>query len=198
MQPPIQRPLRTNWQQKHVALDVFHPAIQQLGDAAEKFCGNFYANDIHPSLLVMIGDNGFGKTHTLKSIHRFCSMAAQAAFDKGNWGKDKVPSTKYVNWPEVCAEFEKKNDSALPELFAVDLLCIDDIGAESDPWGNCKDKLCQVLTRREQKFTAVTTNIVPENWATRFDNRINDRLIRNASHILIEGVGSYAAFKLSQ
>jgi len=73
-----------------------------------------------------------------------------------------------------------------------DLLIVDDIGAENDPWKICADKLCQVMSRREKRFTVITTNIQPAQWAQVFDDRINDRLLRNSVVVDISNVKSYS------
>jgi hypothetical protein len=43
-------------------------------------------------------------------------------------------------------------------------LIIDDLGAGHDPSGVGTDKLCQVLSRREEMWTLITTNIMPVAW----------------------------------
>ena len=68
----------------------------------------------------------------------------------------------------------------MEDAFNADLVVIDDVGSENDPWKVCADKFCQILSRREKKFTVVTTNVTPEQWTERFDGRINDRLMRSS------------------
>lgn len=82
----------------------------------------------------------------------------------------------------------------MDDAFENDLVILDDIGAETDQYksGIPNDKLCQILSRREKRFTVVTTNIAPQNWMERFDGRINDRLCRNSVILDISGVPSYA------
>jgi DNA replication protein DnaC len=53
-----------------------------------------------------------------------------------------------------------------------------------------------VLSRREQQFTVITTNIAPDNWNTRFDIRIADRLMRNTNVVDLSGVPSFAVAKI--
>ena len=72
------------------------------------------------------------------------------------------------------------------------LLVLDDIGAENDPWKIAADRLCQILSRRERKFTVLTTNIKPADWPVKFDGRINDRLLRNSCIVDLTGVPSFA------
>lgn len=150
--------------------------------------------------MVLAGESGCGKTHLAKSIYNFCFKCATSAFDTGHWGKSEVPSVHFSSWPEVAGLLSEKNNNHdnynyVQDAFNYSLLVLDDIGAENDPWAICKDKLCQILSRREKKFTVVTTNIKPEAWPEKFDARIEDRLLRNSMIVSLFGVESYAAQK---
>jgi DNA replication protein DnaC len=144
------------------------------------------------SLLVMVGDSGCGKTHTAKAIHRFCRLAAMNAFNTRNWGESVIPLSLYLSWPEVASEFNAKNFNVVKNAMEIELLILDDIGAENDPWKICADRLCQIISRRENKFTVITTNIKPSMWADAFDLRIADRLVRNSVVVDLSGVPSYS------
>lgn len=183
---------RTKWQQKWLCLDPVKPSIQTLADAAEKFCGRWMVNDTRQSLLVIVGKFGSGKTHTAKAIFKFCLAASMKAFETEKWGKHKLPNAIFISWPEAASAFAEKQYGIIEDAFEHDLVIIDDIGAENDPWQICADKLCQILSRREIKFTVITTNIDPEKWIDRFDGRINDRLLRNSVVVNIGDVESYA------
>ena len=178
-QKPI-NPCKTDWQAKWLGLDVTHPSIQTLASAAEKFCGQWFKNDNSKPLLVLVGDFGTGKTHVAKRIFNFCNAASSAAFEKGCWGKSNFPSSTFIHWPEASSAFQEKEFGIMEDAFNADLVVIDDVGSENDPWKVCADKFCQILSRREKKFTVVTTNVTPEQWTERFDGRINDRLMRSS------------------
>jgi len=107
----------------------------------------------------------------------------------------RVPSIAFYRWPEVTDGFKEGDYSPMTDLLDSDLVIIDDIGAEYDPSKNAANRLCQTLSRREQKFTMVTTNIHPEHWAHLFDVRIADRLLRNSQIVDLFGVPSYAVAK---
>jgi DNA replication protein DnaC len=92
----------------------------------------------------------------------------------------------------VVDDFKGGDYSVLGDMFEVDLLVIDDIGAEHDPSKSGVNKLCQILSRRETKFTVITSNISPAHWPERFDTRIADRLLRNSEVIELWSVPSYA------
>lgn len=164
-----------------------------MATAAEKFCGRWYRHQDNKTLLVLVGESNCGKTHVAAAIFRFALAASMSAFEAGGWDKGgRLPSSTFVLWPEETDEFKAGNYSRLPELFETDLIVIDDIGAEHDPSKNAADKLCQILSRRERKFTVITTNIKIEDWPSKFDTRITDRLMRNSEVVSLFGLESYA------
>jgi hypothetical protein len=185
-------PCRNKWQQKWIGLDVVHPSLQGLADAAEKFCARWFENSPFKTLLVISGETGSGKTRTARKIYDFCRRAGSLAFESGKWGTAKFPDAAFISWPEACNQFNDKNLSLLDDANNSDLVVLDDVGAENDPWKICSDKLCQILSRREKRFTVITTNVPPANWSTAFDIRINDRLLRNSVVVDLTGVSSYA------
>ena len=184
--------LRNKWQQKWIGLDVVHPDLQTLADEAESFCSRWFDNLPNKTLLVVSGETGSGKTHVAKAVYRFCIAASTKAFDSKKWGHHKMPDSIFISWPEAANQFNDKNISIIQDAVENDLTILDDVGAENDPWKICADKLCQILSRREKKFTVITTNIPPAKWATEFDIRINDRLLRNSVVVDISKVPSYA------
>lgn len=194
LSPPkavVKRPCRSDWQQKWIGLDITSPVLQEVANAAQSFCARWIGHNNRQSLLVLVGASGTGKTHVAKRIYRFCSAARMNAAETGFWGP-RVPTTFYQSWPEAVTEFGNKQFGVMEDLLQSDLLVLDDIGAEDDPWNVGKDKLCQILSRREKRFTVVTTNIDPKFWAKRFDARIEDRLLRNSIVKMMTGVTSYA------
>ena len=188
----VKNPCETDWQRKWLGLDVVHPDIQIAADAAEMFCGRWFKNNTKDSLLVLVGNFGCGKTHIAKAMLRFCRLAAFTALEKGHGGSECVPCSCYISWPEAAASFNEKQFGIMEDAFGSDLLILDDIGAENDPWKICSDKLCQILSRRERRFTVVTTNVAPANWTEKFDGRINDRLMRNSVIADMSHVSSYS------
>ncbi len=117
--------------------------------------------------------------------------------ESGAWDKGgRVPSATFSRWAETVDDFKKDEKlgraGILPELMDADLLLLDDVGADDDPWKVGVNKLCQILNRRETKFTVITTNFPPDQWPQRFDTRIADRLLRNSEVVDLFGVPSYA------
>lgn len=187
--------LRNKWQQKWIDLEVTHKTIQEAADASESFCGRWFRNNPHPGLLVLSGASGTGKSHIANAIFRFCIGAAMSSFDTKVWGESDVPQSAFIRWPEAADAFAEKHFGLMEDAISHSLTILDDIGAEQDPWNICKDKLCQILSRRENKFTVITTNILPAAWPERFDTRISDRLLRNSVVVDLSDVKSYAVIK---
>lgn len=184
-------PCRTSWQQKFLALDVYHPAIQTMADAAEEFAGGWFrAKPDAKRLLVLMGDTGCGKTHTAGALLRWSRQLSPLAWERGHWAT--VPSSTFYRWPEITDRFKEGQYGVMNDLFDTTLIALDDIGAEHDPSRNAAEKLCQVLSRRHRLWTVVTTNIAPDDWPARFDRRIADRLMRNSRVVDLFSVESYA------
>jgi DNA replication protein DnaC len=190
----LSNPCRTPWQQKWIGLDVTSPAVQLMADEAEKFAGRFFRNDSDLTVLVLYGVSGTGKSHTAACITRYARQAAFSAWEQGHW-KGKVPSVGFYRWPELCKGFEERNYAVVDDTHGMSLVVLDDVGAEksTSPWhkDDASDKLCQILSRRERKFTLITTNIPPGHWADRFDFRVADRFMRNSKVVDLSNVPSY-------
>lgn len=185
MQTALNRPLGNAWQRKWIALEVTHPRLQKIGDAAEMFCARWLKQS--PLLLYICGPTGTGKTHVARAILRFCRASGSRA------SRTRMLSCADWRWPELADEFKAKNFSALEDLFTTDLVLLDDIGAEDDPFNVAADKLCQILSRREKKFTVITSNKAPEEFAV-IDPRIADRFFRNSKIVDLTGASSYSQF----
>ena len=188
----MKNPCKTKWQKKWLDLDVVSPAIQELATEAESFCGKWMDNNVEKSLLIIVGNYGSGKTHTAKRIFKFCMAASMNAYDSGKWGRYRVPTSVFIPWPEATTAFANKEFGLVGDALDADLTILDDVGAENDPWKVSTDRLCQILSRRETKFTVLTTNVASAHWNEKFDGRINDRLFRNSVIVDLTDVPSYA------
>lgn len=168
------------------------PLIQELADQAESFCSRWHHNTPAPSLFILVGGYGCGKTHTAKAIAKFCRFDSLTAFETNAWGNTQVPRVTFMSWPEIANEISDNKNEWLADAVDCELLVLDDVGAENDPWKRCADKLCQILSRREKKFTVLTTNIKPESWPTQFDGRITDRFFRHSAVVDLSGLKSFS------
>lgn len=193
-QPLIRCPCETLWQRKWLRLDCHCQEIQEMATAAQAFCKRWFYNSAGPTLFVLAGNPSVGKTHLAASIFTVCSKLGMKAWEAGGWSLiGHVPCCSYCSWPVATDCFKAGAYGALEDYLKADLLVIDDIGAEHDPSKNAADKLCQILSARESKFTVITTNIPPGNWAERFDVRIADRLLRNSEVIDLFSVKPYTS-----
>lgn len=164
-----------------------------MADAAEAFAGRWFRNKPSPALLVLCGPSGTGKSHVAQRVCGFARRAAFSSMENGAWRDPlRVPDLAFLRWPEVCSDFDAGEYGAVQDAMTTDLLFLDDIGAENDPWKKHADKLCQILSRRERRFTLLTTNIAPEQWETSFDKRIADRLMRNSSVVYLQTANSFS------
>lgn len=146
-------------------------------------------------MLVLAGPTGIGKTACLDAAWTFTRLVAFDLWTDGVWKKqisDGTITVERVLWADVADEVESRGGSLLSAAMRADILFIDDIGAEDDPWKRITAKLCQLLSRREHRFTFVTTNFPPSEWREKFDARIADRLWRNSVVMDLGGIKSWA------
>jgi DNA replication protein DnaC len=188
--------MNKTWQEKFLRFKTDLPELVHAANEVEHFCHAWVTGDRNQSTLVLHGQPGSGKTHLLKAVERFARGAATLAHQKRSAASsewlNKIPSVRYMFWPTIAGELAQRRSWPVEEATAADLLLWDDLGAESDPWKNMADSACQILSGRERKWTVITTNIQPGEWATRFDDRIADRLVRNSVVVDLSGVESYA------
>lgn len=178
-------------------MKVTHPDVQTAMDKAYEFAGRFYRVEPRKRVIVFVGQPGCGKTHILEKLAAFARAIAVTAWSHGGWrAKAVVPRSGFFSWPSVASEFEKKNFETMDDLKGLDFVAIDDIGAENDAWKVATDRLCQVLSAREEKFTAITTNIRQASWDERFDERVADRLMRNSVVVDMSQVPSFSTLPI--
>lgn len=198
-QPPSEEarrnPCESVWQRRWLDLECHSPAIQQAANEAERWAARVYVGDPRLSLLVLAGETGVGKSKILKACASWARFMAVKMLEMGGWGKvdkPRAPSSMVALWPTVADAVRTKHLDIVNDCIASDILFLDDIGAEDDPFQQATDKLCQILSQRERKHTLITTNITPEHWASRFDARIADRLLRNSVIVDLSAVRSYS------
>lgn len=103
----------------------------------------------------------------------------------------RLPEVVMVNWPMMVNSLKQGNWDRIDDLMRVELLVLDDVGAEHDPSKVGQEKLYLLLERREHRWTVLTSNVYPVAWPERFERRIASRLLRNFEHIDLSEVPDY-------
>lgn len=112
------------------------------------------------------------------------------------------PSFYSCNWSDFVRELVEFNNVEMREdLLGSNAVFIDDIGSEEDRFksGAPTRLLGDVLGRLhdERRFVFITTNVSPEGWKSRWDGRVEDRLLRmDATIVDLSHCQSYATWQI--
>lgn len=142
--------------------------------------------------LVVSGQTGTAKSHVARKVARWWDTQKITAWDQGWLPWSDLPAAEFVLWPLACTADNREWIDWLWQIRAARVVVIDDLGAESDRFrsGVPQERLLEVLNTCEGKWTMITTNVHPDHWAKRFDQRIADRLSAGA-HVGLWEVPSY-------
>lgn len=144
-------------------------------------------------LLLLAGNNGSGKTHCAKAVRKWVGLVGH--------GKEFVwPESNHISrldcvywhWPNLLDTFKNGGWDVVEDMFKTAVLIIDDLGAGHDPSGVGTDKLCQVLSKREKRWTLITTNIMQPAWEESFDRRVASRFVRNSTIVDLSDVPDFS------
>jgi DNA replication protein DnaC len=186
------------WKQSWLKIDSRgNPRLQDLEVKASAFCEAFAVNPRRGYRLLITGPNGTGKTHTARAVIRWARSEKMRIpvdpiqIDDGET-YDLVRSM-FLFWPKVVDGFKAGHWNVIEEAEKQSMLAIDDIGAEHDPSGIGREKLCYLLERRAQRYTIMTTNVPRLEWQEKFERRIASRFLRNCVIVDLSGLPDFCA-----
>lgn len=178
--------LKTRWQRIRMGLEVITPGVQVMADEVAAWCRRVSLNTRNSGrLLVLSGAFGCGKTVMLQAAVGYLQDIRMIKL--GDTWKSRPMQIMTVMWPDFLHRvLELKSEDAMQELKDADVIFLDDIGAETDRFksGEPARVLGDVLSFVDAKFVFITMNVPPDQWATVWDGRVEDRLLRNGSVIV--------------
>ena len=170
-----------NWLAKWTNLKTGHSkAVEVLCHKVYRFCGGVWERPTRGGLLVLAGGNGNGKTTALRAIKRWCDQVAVSKRYENGRGQVQCVVSRFWHWPRLLDELKGGGWSAVDGCIDATVLLLDELGGGYDRSGIGTDKLCQILSQREGRWTAVSTNIMPEHWEEAFDKRVASRFLRKS------------------
>lgn len=178
-------------------MHLHKPELIHLANEVYSFAQDIYHRPKDGRLLILSGPNGCGKTHAARAVKSWFDTIRikmnPIAIETDEGAEAMLPSCIYRMWPAVVDGFKRDQFLIADHLEREFLSIIDDVGAEHDPSGFGKEKLYLILSRREQRYTIITTNLSTEQWETKLERRIASRLFRNSTHVDLSAVADYNA-----
>ncbi len=183
---------KDGWQKKWLRLETsHHRKLKDLEDQITIACRNIWRDPARGQLVIIYGENGSGKTHCVKAVHYWISQIGHAKQFITRANHISHLYAIYWRWPELLDKMKSGGWDLIEDLFDAPVLIIDELGGGHDPSGVGTDKLCQVLSRREKRWTFITTNLVQSAWETALDRRIASRFFRNSVCIDLSDVPDF-------
>lgn len=186
-------PLKTKWQAQIIRVENHHPKIQVAADRLERLISD-WSKHHDPRMLILGGNTGSGKTTMAQRVLDYATSHRLEVFDSRKWPGTALPSTGMCWFPKFCARIEKgaDDDESIEDLVS-DFTLVDDIGAEVDKFksGFHIPLLARVLDKLRGRWGIITTNIHHDLWASRWDIRVQDRLLRQTEYLDMFDVPSF-------
>jgi DNA replication protein DnaC len=132
--------------------------------------------------MVLCGQPGTGKTRVAEKLNRWCS---NAAVQLGEPYKGRFLCVGWVEFASVAFIPIEEFRIWLDGEHETDLLFLEDIGAEVDRFktGEPTERLREILNEFKHRWLFITTNVMPDHWPAKWDERIADRLLRDSKVI---------------
>jgi DNA replication protein DnaC len=182
---------RRGWLDKWIGLRAYNPQLQSLEIALWSFCKDYAKRPSEGRRLLLYGSNGCGKSHCAKAVFRWANrLAINLPLQIGDDGV-RLCKAEFCHWPRAVKRMHSGEWGLGQELARVDMLVLDDIGAEHDPSGFGKSELYLLLEARERRWTMLTTNYGPEEWESKFEKRIASRFHRNFEVVDLSQVADF-------
>lgn len=174
---------------KGVTLEEYEPKNETQVNA-KKTVIDFINGDLKQTTLFFQGDTGLGKTHLSFYVYKtFMESLHSSIFIDTPGLMNKIRST-------YNKDSKMTQDDIMKKLKTVELLVIDDIGAEYvkpdangyESWA--ADIIYQVVNNRQGKKNIFTTNFTSKHLAKKYgmmSKRILSRMMSNAKIIKVEG-----------
>lgn len=195
MSEPIQQ-RRRGWVEKWLMLATsHHPKLAALANTLHAFCSDMWEFPSLGMLLVLCGPNGCGKTKSALAVNHWVNTVGSSKPVSVKDGHVEWLDSYFAHWPGFMDETRDGASKLIEKLIAAPVLILDEVGGDHDPSQFGVTKLSRILSERDGKWTIVTTNIPPANWADAFDVRVESRLHRNSWVIDLDGVPDYSLVK---
>lgn len=171
--------------------------VAKLRKAGEAFWRSMLSGK-PPFWLTLSGSTGVGKTHLAKRLQRafYLMTRLQAQGDIYLGPGRAFYSAGFYHWPSIADGFNRGRYEILDDMATDWFAVIDDIGATRQGSERIEqlilDKLFQVLNRRQNQWTIITTNMKLKALHQQ-EPRLADRLIREPNQVLACAMPSYAS-----
>lgn len=160
--------------------------LRRMLEAAKKFESDFLHNN-RPSWLTFLGRSGTGKTFLARLIFEKARRVPGLA-----WHRDLIQPVLESHWPQLLSSLRNGRYYLLDDLRDCNFLFLDELAIEHDPTGFAADKLCELLSQRQDKWTLLTTNLTSENIGI-IDERILSRMVRGRSVLVDSDTVDFAS-----
>lgn len=180
------------WNRKWLNLRTHHPKLAELERETGRFCFDMARSPLAGRLLLLSGESGSGKTHCAKAVREWIRAAGGSVKFIRRVNHVESLSCVFWHWPALLDTLKNGGWDVVEDMMETPCLIIDELGGGHDPSAVGTDKLCQILSRRERRWTLVTTNIVQSAWEEKFDRRVASRFFRNSTHVDLSAVPDFS------
>ena len=158
--------------------------------AANTFAADLLHVPEQPRWITFTGASGNGKTYLAKQLYRFWK-AKRMFYTHPGTGATLTKTGMFIDWMKTIESLRDKEFYWVREIAEADFVVLDEIGAENPPTAYVSAKLFDVLNRRLNKWTVITSNRSVEAWAE-IEVRISSRLVRPPNRVVHSNATDYA------